>query len=36
MNCARLWSKPDTRKALLQGLAEKGFGPDRLSEIAAS
>jgi type I restriction enzyme R subunit len=30
----RLWSKPDTRKALLQGLAEKGFGADQLSEIS--
>ena len=29
----RLWSKPDTRKALLQGLAEKGFGPEQLGEI---
>ena len=30
----RLWSKPDTRKALLQGLAEKGFGSDQLTEIS--
>ena len=30
----RLWSKPDTRKALLQGLAEKGFGHDQLAEIS--
>jgi type I restriction enzyme R subunit len=30
----RLWSKPDTRKALLQGLAEKGFGGEQLSEIS--
>ena len=29
----RLWSKPDTRKALLQGLAERGFGPEQLGEI---
>ncbi|WP_141342498.1 EcoAI/FtnUII family type I restriction enzme subunit R [Bradyrhizobium sp. USDA 3458] len=29
----RLWSKPDTRKALLQGLTEKGFGSEQLSEI---
>lgn len=29
----RLWSKPDTRKALLQRLAEKGFGAEQLSEI---
>ncbi len=30
----RLWSKPDTRKALLQSLAEKGFGPEQLAEIS--
>jgi type I restriction enzyme, R subunit len=30
----RLWSKPDTRKALLQSLAEKGFGVEQLSEIS--
>jgi type I restriction enzyme R subunit len=30
----RLWSAPATRKALLQGLAEKGFGPEQLAEIA--
>ncbi|MET3364246.1 EcoAI/FtnUII family type I restriction enzme subunit R [Bradyrhizobium ottawaense] len=29
----RLWSKPDTRKALLQGLTEKGFGPEQMGEI---
>lgn len=29
----RLWSKPDTRRALLQGLAEKGFGFEQLDEI---
>jgi type I restriction enzyme R subunit len=29
----RLWSKPSTRKALLQGLSEKGFGPEQLGEI---
>ena len=28
-----LWSKPDTRKALLQSIAEKGFGPEQLAEI---
>lgn len=28
-----LWSKPDTRKALLQGLTEKGFGLEQLGEI---
>lgn len=28
-----LWSKPDTRKRLLEGLAEKGFGPDQLAEM---
>ena len=30
----RLWSKPDTRKALLQSLAEKGFGTEQLLEIS--
>jgi type I restriction enzyme R subunit len=30
----RLWSKPDTRKALLQGLAEKGFGGEQVNEIS--
>src|SRR5205085_10260651 len=30
----KLWSRPDTRKALLQSLAEKGFGPDQLGEIS--
>jgi type I restriction enzyme R subunit len=30
----RLWSKPDTRKALLQSLGEKGFGPEQLAEIS--
>jgi type I restriction enzyme R subunit len=29
----RLWSEPDTRKLLLHGLAEKGFGPDQLHEM---
>jgi type I restriction enzyme R subunit len=28
-----LWSVPDTRKRLLQGLAEKGFGADQLAEM---
>src|ERR1035437_4940558 len=28
-----IWSVPDTRKALLAGLADKGFGPDALSEM---
>ncbi len=28
-----LWSLPDTRKKLLEGLAEKGFGKDQLSEM---
>ncbi len=28
-----LWSTPDTRKMLLQGLAEKGFGRDQLAEM---
>jgi type I restriction enzyme, R subunit len=30
----RLWSRPDTRRALLQSLAEKGFGIEQLSEIS--
>ncbi len=28
-----LWSQPDTRKALLDSLAEKGYGRDQLHEI---
>ncbi len=28
-----LWSTPDTRKKLLHGLAEKGFGHDQLAEM---
>jgi type I restriction enzyme R subunit len=28
-----LWSLPDTRRKLLQGLAEKGFGGEQLSEM---
>jgi len=28
-----IWSSPDTRKKLLQGLAEKGFGRDQLAEM---
>jgi type I restriction enzyme R subunit len=28
-----LWGQPDTRKKLLEGLAEKGFGQDQLSEM---
>ncbi len=28
-----LWSAPDTRKQLLQGLAEKGFGAGQLAEM---
>lgn len=28
-----LWSLPSTRAKLLQGLAEKGFGPDQLAEM---
>lgn len=28
-----LWSAPDTRKLLLMGLAEKGFGREQLSEM---
>ena len=29
----QLWSAPDTRMNLLQGLAEKGFGPGQLAEM---
>jgi len=29
----RIWSAPDTRKKLLQGLAEKGFGREQLAEM---
>ncbi len=29
-----LWSRPDTRKALLEGLAEKGYGEEQLSDIS--
>ncbi|MCF8083195.1 MAG: DEAD/DEAH box helicase family protein [Deltaproteobacteria bacterium] len=29
-----LWGRPDTRKALLKGLSEKGYGTEQLSEIA--
>lgn len=28
-----LWSKPETRKKLLEGLADKGFGMDQLAEM---
>src|SRR5207253_3515399 len=28
-----LWSVPDTRKKLLQGLSERGFGPEQLAEM---
>jgi type I restriction enzyme, R subunit len=28
-----IWSLPDTRKKLLQGLGEKGFGRDQLTEM---
>jgi type I restriction enzyme R subunit len=28
-----IWSKPDTRSKLLQGLADKGFGPEQLIEM---
>jgi len=29
----KLWSQPDTRKALLESLAEKGYGDEQLAEI---
>jgi len=28
-----IWSRPDTRRKLLEGLAEKGFGKDHLTEM---
>ena len=28
-----LWSAPDTRAKLLQGLAEKGFGKEQMAEM---
>ncbi len=30
----KLWGRPDTRKALLDGLAEKGYGEEQLAEMA--
>jgi type I restriction enzyme R subunit len=32
----RIWSRPDTRKALLQGLSEKGYGAAQLAEIKSA
>ena len=32
-SCAKIWSVPDTRKTLLTGLAEKGFGHEQLAEM---
>jgi type I restriction enzyme, R subunit len=32
----RIWSVPDTRKALLQGLSEKGFGAAQLAKIKSA
>ncbi len=29
-----IWSRPDTRKALLAGLSEKGYGEEQLTEIS--
>jgi type I restriction enzyme, R subunit len=29
----KIWSRPDTRKALLENLGEKGFGSEQLAEI---
>jgi type I restriction enzyme R subunit len=29
----RIWSRPDTRKALLQSLSEKGYGGEQLTEM---
>ena len=31
----RIWSAPDTRKALLAGLADKGFGREQLADMQA-
>ena len=30
----QLWSRPDTRKSLLEGLAERGYGDEQLAEIS--
>ena len=30
----RIWSLPDTRKALLDGLEEKGYGSEQLAEVS--
>ncbi len=30
----KLWSRPDTRQALLNGLAEKGYGEDQLAAVS--
>jgi len=30
----RLWSLPDTRKALLDGLTEKGYGKEQLTDVS--
>ena len=30
----RLWSRPDTRKALRDGLAERGYGGEQLAEVS--
>ncbi|MBD2204176.1 DEAD/DEAH box helicase family protein [Calothrix sp. FACHB-1219] len=29
-----IWSRPDTRRALLEGMAEKGYGEEQLTEIS--
>ncbi|MBE9208909.1 DEAD/DEAH box helicase family protein [Nostoc sp. LEGE 06077] len=29
-----IWSRPDTRRALLEGLAERGYGEEQLTEIS--
>lgn len=29
----QLWSQPDTRAKLLQGLSEKGFGKEQMTEM---
>jgi type I restriction enzyme, R subunit len=30
----QIWSRPETRKALIEGLAEKGYGEEQLTEIS--
>lgn len=32
----KIWSSPDTRKKLLEGLAEKGFGPEQMAAMQSA